>query len=434
MVVCLWLGALLRTVPGAVVPAASRFETIGEGLSYVLPFPTPNHWTSTSNQAVPWVLGPLRAGPAPPKPQLPTQWSAPFSFSEAGFKSNNGRFNQDGVNQRYAYSFVDNTLPGRTPIPVPVGTEQTWAMMANATVSTTTVNDVCRIPSPTAHFVDLFGWVSEPASVYLGPTTYEGRACDVWATSSDPKTAAVELCVDAQNNPVGMVTRGHGEATTLSFGLPLTRGPPPESAFQVPSTCGHPGPTCENGANVPLEAVVFHPTHQLDIAGQDVADRLGDTMFLCLAGPNASSAGQQYTEISLWDLEVWSGFGQYSLCNGYPPTCMGNDNFNVGKEASTGFKPGCGQCTDNSGDFGSWYSLAAKGECTSGGPPDGKHCTWRRIRRRKTVSVLCPSFAGFFAKCAAETAIPFTAASASLGQIFASETVADGGCPALPYP
>lgn len=118
----------------------------------------------------------------------------------------------------------------------------------------------------------------------------------------------------------------------------------------------------------------------------------------------------------------------------YPPTCMGNDNFNVGKEASTGFKPGCGQCTDNSGDFGSWYSLAAKGECTSGGPPDGKHCTWRRIRRRKTVSVLCSSFAGFFAKCAAETAIPFTAASASLGQIFASETVADGGCPALPYP
>lgn len=159
-------------------------------------------------------------------------------------------------------------------------------------------------------------WVSEPASVYLGSTTYEGRACDVWATSSDPKTAAVELCVDAQNNPVGMVTRGHGEATTLSFGLPLTRGPPPESAFQVPSTCGRPGPTCENGANVPLEAVVFHPTHQLDIAGQDVADRLGDTMFLCLAGPNASSAGQQYTEISLWDLEVWSGFGQYSLCNG----------------------------------------------------------------------------------------------------------------------
>jgi hypothetical protein len=27
----------------------------------------------------------------------------------------------------------------------------------------------------------------------------------------------------------------------------------------------------------------------------------------------------------------------------------------VGKEASTGFKPVCGQCADNSNDFGSWY-------------------------------------------------------------------------------
>lgn len=52
---------------------------------------------------------------------------------------------------------------------------------------------------------------------------------------------------------------------------------------------------------------MFHPAGNTNIAGQDVGDVLGDTMFLCLAGPNASSGGAKYAQVSMWNLQVWSG-------------------------------------------------------------------------------------------------------------------------------
>jgi hypothetical protein len=86
---------------------------------------------------------------------------------------------------------------------------------------------------------------------------------------------------------------------------------------------------------------------------------------------------QAYEVVSKWSLEVWSGFGQYALCNGYPPKCIGNEKFLVGREAATGFKDLCGQCSDNSQDVGSWFSLSAAGQCKGKTEPDGKSCSWR---------------------------------------------------------
>lgn len=89
--------------------------------------------------------------------------------------------------------------------------------------------------------------------------------------------------------------------------MQIAIGPPPESAFALSQYCGIPSPGCPGGAATPLVAVVFHPAGNTNIAGQDVGDVLGDTMFLCLAGPNASSGGAKYAQVSMWNLQVWSG-------------------------------------------------------------------------------------------------------------------------------
>jgi hypothetical protein len=89
-------------------------------------------------------------------------------------------------------------------------------------------------------------------------------------------------------------------------------GPPPESAFALSPYCGVPSPACTDASVVPLVAVVFHPANNTNIAGQDVGDLLGDTMFLCFSGPGARSGGAQYAQVSLWNLNVWSGCESHS--------------------------------------------------------------------------------------------------------------------------
>jgi hypothetical protein len=126
-----------------------------------------DHTTRTSLTATTLHAATPTTGPAPPKPQIPPQWATPFSFAEAGMTLGGGRFSQDAVNQRYAYTFVDDMLPGRWGnISVPKGTEQHWSFVANATASTTTVNTVCRIPSASA-FADLFGCVPPDVVVQM---------------------------------------------------------------------------------------------------------------------------------------------------------------------------------------------------------------------------------------------------------------------------
>ena len=86
---------------------------------------------------------------------------------------------------------------------------------------------------------------------------------------------------------------------------------------------------------------------------------------------------------------MWSGFGQYALCNGYPPRCIGTERRFVGREAAAGFKARGGQCSDNSATVGSWFSLTAAGQCGVGAAPDGVACSWRAVRKVKTVDIGC---------------------------------------------
>lgn len=194
---------------------------------------------------------------------------------------------------RYALSFVERVLPGANPLPLPPGTGQNWTQVVNLTMASMQQNGVCRPEGGGGgRFTDLFAWVNHGSTAHFeGATVYKGRACNVWASTADPKTAPLKLCVDAtSSDPV--VLDMHQGTVLYEFGTPITRGPPPEAAFTVPATCGKPAVPCPAHGVIPLRAVVFHPAGKLDIAGQDVGDVLGDTTFMCIAGPNASSGGK----------------------------------------------------------------------------------------------------------------------------------------------
>eukprot|EP00040_Diaphanoeca_grandis_P016258 m.83820 g.83820 ORF g.83820 m.83820 type:complete len:451 (-) comp25675_c0_seq2:185-1537(-) len=356
---------------------------------------------------------------------VPPQFTAPFQY-EPGLV---GTFYQDATNTRYAMNFLDRQLPGHLSKVNTNGLTQNWTMVATTKHTNVIDNGVCRVVNE--QFQDFFGWVSNPNAVFIGQTTFDHRACNHWGLPepNQPGKNAIEVCLDLQTNvPVVLVIGTH---TEWIFGEPVQIGPPKQSAFDVRSVCDSVPPACPNGVVESLEAVVFHPRGMYNIAGQDVGDLLGDTFFLCAAGPSATSAGQQYSVVSKWELEVWTGYGQYALCNGYPPTCIGNETFLVGREAATGFKDLGGQCTNNSNDIGSWFSLSAAGQCETNQQPDGKTCSWKAVRKVKSVNVTCPSFDGFFRTCDSETTLPLTASATKLAQIFNSDLPTVGGCPAL---
>lgn len=277
------------------------------------------------------------AAPPPPKlPQIPAQFSCPFQYAPGIV----GMFHQDDTNQRSCQTFSDHELPGGLSKVSTGGLLQNWTLVAASGSMHITVNGVCRARRG-ERYLNYFGWLStQPGVKFIGRTTVNSRQCNAWGVSAGPSAVGGrEICVDDDNNPVVLK---NGKSEWL-FGLPLTVGPPPESVFRLGPYCDKPTPPCEGGAVQRLDAVVFHPRDKYDLAGQDVGDLLGDAFFLCSTGPQANSAGQAYQVVSRWHLEVWSGFGQYALCNGYPPTCIGNERFLVGREAATCFKDQCGQ-------------------------------------------------------------------------------------------
>ena len=91
--------------------------------------------------------------------------------------------------------------------------------VVNASMVAMLQNGVCR-PEGTGgrKYSDLFAWVNDAStSFYEGAERYKGRACDVWASTADPKTAPLKLCVDpATNNPV--VLEMQGKHMTVGYG------------------------------------------------------------------------------------------------------------------------------------------------------------------------------------------------------------------------
>ena len=120
---------------------------------------------------------------------------------------------------------------------------------------------------------------------------------------------------------------------------------------------------------------------------QDIADALGDSIFICDEGMHEPDTNKSLTH---WSLEWVPRWGQYQNCDGWGDerTCMGDENFWVGHQAAEMMgAPLAGQCDANP-LVGEWWSLPAGGECAPGATPGDGSCTWRATHV-KTVASSC---------------------------------------------
>jgi hypothetical protein len=107
----------------------------------------------------------------------------------------------------------------------------------------------------------------------------------------------------------------------------------------------------------------------------------------------------------------------------------------VGRQASTPCRANGGQCTNNSADFGNWFSLPEGGECKAGQRVSDGSCTWRIVKREKTVSIDCLVLNHSFTDtCKADGGAPFPRAERAFAAVFESDDLSKGGCPALTPP
>ena len=229
---------------------------------------------------------------------------------------------------------------------------------------------------------------------------------------------------------------------------------PPNPALLVPPDCDTTAYACDGGRVETMTAYIFHPRAKMTVddqlANQNVGDAMGDSLFICMDAVANHTQLDAYQWISQWELEVWTGFGSYQQCNGYGAGNICKANFGVqgqewlvGKMAAAGLPPpapkgGCtpktcsvGRCDANPG-VGSWYSLPASGQCASGQTPGPQsQCSWRAVRRVKTIDATCPlQTHGMLATCAPGKLAQSTQI---LTKAFASSSTSPlaGGCPAV---
>eukprot|EP00937_MAST-01D_sp_MAST-1D-sp2_P001362 g1362.t1 len=141
-----------------------------------------------------------------------------------------------------------------------------------------------------------------------------------------------------------------------------------------------------------------HPEGLSDPASHNVADALGDTGFVCLtevgAGGHIGAGGDNVT--TQYEMEINPNFGPYAFCNsehGEAGTCFGGNGVSIGQEGAIGLGRYAGRCSGpaNANQIGNWYSMPQEGQCDTGkavGTQNsyGKVCTWRVVRKVKTVS------------------------------------------------
>ena len=300
-----------------------------------------------------------------------------------------------------------------------------------------------------AHYNSIFSWVKYAKP---GPlVTINGTMCASWVLQI--KTGVLKLLLDAHGTPrlfEENVTVRSGSSTfnyhlRYEFSTFTPNGTLPgvwddfnATAFTAPKQCSSTRPQPNA---VKKMVYVFHPQNDFNVSSQDVGSILGDTLFLCAEGK--VGGGHSYEWVTNWEIDHIPNYGQYQNCNGYPPKCLGSENFWVGHEAAMGLGPAsgdagdglaAGQCVDNP-LVGEWYSLPAGGKCKAGQEPGDGTCSWR-ARRVKTIDSKClfqPSY-GFFDACVAQYRAPQTGAAKILRMAFDSDVAADGGCPALPGP
>jgi len=233
----------------------------------------------------------------------------------------------------------------------------------------------------------------------------------------------------------GPIQHGYSEEYVFSDDFVWSVDKTQLNALNV-SSCAHPSvcPTTQPLVPRNMSMWIFHPAHNFNISGQDLGDVNGDVFFMCedLLQGQPSTQDHNYGWVTEWEIELLPKFGQYQNCNNYPPQCIGENDFWVGREAALnlGF-PDAGQCTAN--DLtGTWYSLPIGGQCAPGAVPGDDSCSWRIVRRVKTIDSLCVTkIHGMRAACALEGRAPFSKAQAVFKAAFASNVNSTGGCPAI---
>lgn len=294
-----------------------------------------------------------------------------------------------------------------------------------------------------AKYSDLFFWTKLAKDG--GEVTYEGRQLHRWFWSLDrPTPISCELLVDAGNLPVhlwqNVTTQGKRYEMGYEFVSFLPNATDPatwkgvtEDEFRHAVVC--PTPADPKPQNVTM--YIFHPENNFDIAGQDLADVIGDTVFVCLdvITNQTSWTDHRYAWLTKWEIEMWPVLGQYQNCNGYdPPSCFGSNNQFVGHEAAYYLGPQpveLRQCGSNP-LMGEWFSLPVAGQCPEGVRPDGKTCSWRKAQRVKTIDGKCLFQGGVFRNtCSKEAKAPFAESQKQFLRAFASDDPSAGGCPPL---
>ena len=198
-------------------------------------------------------------------------------------------------------------------------------------------------------------------------------------------------------------------------------------------TTVHNPPTCQSKKVINEETFdmyIFHPSTSYNISNQNLADLVGDTVFICADSNN--TAVDHYELISLYSIKVNSNWGQYTMCNGYSPTrCTGSEKFYVGREGPYFLGDHAGQCTSHP-ETGTWWSLPEGGRCnTSTSILDGS-CTWEIIEKRKTVNSTCVLKGNHLIDaCKQDRRLPFPTASKILRSAFTETDPSKNGCPAL---
>jgi len=299
-----------------------------------------------------------------------------------------------------------------------------------------------------SRFTDLFGFLKGAKD--SGQTTFKGKVVHRWTLQVKLPTFEVQLeaLIDEFGQPVKLlqatavqgVNQYESSYEFLSF-MPGQTAPElwvnfNETQSEHPLNCSI-GPS-EDFTTLVTDMYIFHPENKFDVAGQDLADLTGETIFVCLdVISNQTSPGDHnYSWLTKWEVEHLAIFGQYANCNGYsPPSCFGKETFLVGHEASyyLGRQPAqLRQCHMNP-QVGEWYSLPMAGECKDGATPAYGVCSWRKVRRVKTIEGKCLFTGGKFRNvCLHDARAPFSQSQRMLKTAFDSDDPKEGGCQPIP--
>ena len=319
------------------------------------------------------------------------------------------------------------------------GTPLAWSNLTQWTVSDGTyycAGGQCRKLIPADQFNDMFSWVG--GSSFSGTTTIRNITTDVWSLFSS--TSRLQYYVTPAGIPIRYVANVSSaenpsvwQSTIMDFMTYTPVANPSEFADFNKSEVLHPTrcPPPQDLTPIVIDMYIIHPSLHYNISGQDTADAVGDAAFVCF-DTLSNTTSDNTSVVSLYSVEVYPQFGQFKQCFSYNPSvCIGDEPILVGRTGSWGFGEFGGQCTSNN-LTGSWYSLPPAGLCVNDSRPTSPDvCTWRIIKKVKTIDSKCLTQRGMLSACSEDVRLPYPKATKIFETAFNEDDPSKGGCP--PY-